>query len=143
MATEAQRLVTITSPDPDAHPLLVKLGTFEVKSGGGAPSDTATYTPGGSQTPVVEGGRQTFDDVTCNRVWVNERDRPLIGPLLAARGGTRFNIADQPLDRHYNPAGDPIVWKGLLQAYNHPGADSESNNSARLELVFNIDGIAA
>lgn len=143
MATQGQRLITITSSDPSAAALVAKLGTFEAKTGGGAGSETSSYTPGGTNKPVIQGGRLTFEDLTCNRVWLNERDRPLVGLLLKARSAIRFNIADQHLDQNYLPVGDPVVWHGVLSDYNHPDADSESTESARLTLVFTIDGISA
>jgi hypothetical protein len=140
MATEAQRLITAQMLD---HPRLAKLGTFEVKSGGGAGSETATFTPGGSQKPVVEGGRQTYEDVTINRVFIPERDQPLIGDLIAARGSYRISVADQPLDAQYNPVQTPATWTGVLTDVNYPDADSESNTSARLVLVIAVDKVAA
>jgi hypothetical protein len=140
VATEAQRLITAQVL---GHPRLDKLGTFETKSGGGAGSDTATYTPGGSQQPVVQGGRQTYEDVTINRVFLPERDQPLIGLLLAARGSYRISVADQPLDAQYNPVGTPATWSGILTDVNYPDADSESNTSARLVLVIAVDKVAA
>lgn len=143
MATVSQRLITITSSDTTVSSLIQKLGTFEVKSGGGAGSTVSSYTPGGSRTPVVDGGRQTFEDLTVNRVWVPARDRPLVGQLLNARGGVNFNVSDQSTDANLAPIGDPVVWAGMLSAVNYPDYDSEGDDQARLELVFVISGIAA
>lgn len=143
MATTSQRLVTVTSSDPSVSSLLAKLGTFDTKTGGGAGSVISSHTPGGSRTPELEGGRQTFEDVTINRSWKPTRDRPLVGPLLAARSGTRFNVSDQSTDANLNPVGDPVVWSGILSEVNYPDFDSEGDETARLTLVFEIDGIKA
>lgn len=141
-STESQRLITAGLPG-HSNPALVKLGTFEVRSGGGGGSDTASFTPGGSKTPVNIGGRQTFEDVTINRVWDPQRDRPLLADLLAARATARIIVSDQPLGPDYLPIGDPIVFGGILSDVNYPDADSESNTAARLVLVMNCDGISA
>lgn len=139
MSLESQRLVTV-NVESGAWGTLGDLGTFEVRTGGNATSENTGYHPGGMGEFVQLGGQQTTEDVTVNRVLIRERDRPLIGPLLAARGRAKVTVGDSLLDKSKNPYGAPVVWTGILGDVTYPDADAESSDPARLILVINADG---
>lgn len=140
MSLENQRLVTVYVDWPG----LGALGTFDKRSGGNAGSENTKYPPGGMEPEISLGGRQTTEDVTAARLYKRERDRALIGALLAARGVASMSISDQALDRSKNPYGDPVTFTGTLGEVQYPDADSESDDAALLTLVMNADaGIVA
>jgi hypothetical protein len=136
MSLENQRLVTVTIDWPG----LGKLGVFEVRTGGNATSENTDYAPGGMAPRRQLGGQQTTEDVTVNRVLIRERDRPLIGALMASRGVADMHVSDSLLDRSKNPYGKPVTWHGIVGEVHYPDADSGSNDPARLEIVMNAHG---
>lgn len=134
MATERQRLVTVWV-ESGPWGTLGDLGIWRGRTGGNATSETSDYAPGGMAPRIQQDGEQTVEDVSVTRVWVPERDRPILAALFAARGQARMHVGDASLDRAKNPIGAPVTWTGLLGEVTYPDADAESSDPSVFTLV--------
>jgi hypothetical protein len=115
---------------------LGNLGTFDKMTGGECDSDEQKYSPGGMAPPVSLGGAVTMGNVVLERLYVLERDSPIIHQLLAAAGIAGITAVKQSLDVNKVPYGRPLVYNGKLKQVAPPDHDSTSSDPAILHLEF-------
>jgi hypothetical protein len=112
------------------------LGLFDKCTGGDVDSDEQKYAPGGMAPPLSLGGLVTMNNVVLERLYVLERDSPIIHKLLAAVGIAGITATKQPLDTNRVPYGRPIVYNGKVKMVTPPDHDSTSSNPAVLHIEF-------
>jgi hypothetical protein len=130
MSRQDQYLVTVSVDG------IGNLGVFDTFSGGEVDSDEQKYSPGGMAPPVSLGGAVTMGNVTVQRLYVLERDVPIVHQLLAATGRAGIQVTKQSLDVNRVPYGRPLVYTGILKKTQPPDHDSTSSDPALLELEF-------
>jgi hypothetical protein len=130
MSREDQYNVTVTVDG------LGNLGTFDKMTGGEVDSDEQKYSPGAMAPPVSLGGAVTMGNVVLERLYVLDRDGPIIHQLLAASGKAGITAVKQSLDVNRIPYGRPLVYTGKLKQVAPPDHDSTSSNPAILHLEF-------
>ena len=116
------------------------LGTFDKMTGGEADSDEQKYSPGGMAPPVSLGGAVDMGTVVLERLYVLERDSPIIHQLIAAAGVASITASKQSLDTNRVPYGRPLVYTGTLKQVAPPDHDSTSSDPAILHLEFTPTG---
>ena len=132
MSLESNSLVTVAVNG-------ASYGIFMTKAGGEVEaSDTKIY-PGGMAPQVSLGGPVAVSDVTVSKLFDVTMQGQLHG-LMAICGRASASVSIQPLDRDGAPTGRPIVYSGILKQVNAPGADSNSDDAALVELVIACDG---
>ena len=119
------------------------LGVFDKCDAGEVDSDTQTWNPGGMGPPISLGGSQTPSDVTISRLYVLQRDHPIMGRLMNAAGLAQMKIVRQPLDTNKVPFGSPIVQNGVLKRVSCPEHDSNSSDGDEMELIMTPGGLVA
>lgn len=119
------------------------LGTFDTFKGGEVDSDEQKYRPGAMQPPVSLGGAVTMGNVTVSRLYVLERDHPVVHQLLSKVGVASISVSKQPLDLNKVPFGRPLVYTGKIKTVSPPEHDSTSSDPAMLEIEFVPTGTVA
>jgi hypothetical protein len=112
------------------------LGVFDKMTGGEVDSAEQKYSPGAMGPPMSLGGAQTMGNIVLERIFVLERDSPIIHKLMAAAGVKSITATKQPLDGNKVPYGRPLVYTGKLKQTAPPDHDSTSSNPAILHLEF-------
>lgn len=119
----------------------VDMGTWDTFDGGETDSEELVFRPGGMDTQISLGGRQTNGNVTITRHhddWI----AGLIKWLRQQCGRTRVTIGRVPL----NPAGGqsgPVEWLGgTLKTCTPPTHDSMGNNASMVSCECTIDSVA-
>jgi hypothetical protein len=116
------------------------LGVFDKMTGGAIDSEELKYKPGGMAPQVPLGGSVTVANATVERLFVLNRDLPLV-PFIKALVGKGFvTITRQSLDINGAPFGKPITWSGTLKQFTFPEPDSESNAAALFQLEVSTGG---
>jgi len=108
------------------------LGTFDKMSGGDFDSEETKYKPGAMAPQISLGGSQTVTNITVSRLYVLERDHPLIPWLKAQVGRGVVVVSKQPMDINEHPFGSPIVYQGILKKVVPPPADSGATSTPAL-----------
>lgn len=121
----------------------VDLGTFDKLSGGEVDSEETTYKPGAMGARVSLGGSVNVGAVTVSRLYDLTRDHGIVHWLIARAGRASAVVSKQPLDVDGNVFGRPIVYSGKLKQVNPPEVDSESSDSALIELEITPAGTVA
>lgn len=111
-------------------------GVWDKMKGGEVDSDEQKYSPGAMGPPMSLGGAVTMGNVVLERLYVLERDQPLIHSLAAGVGTATVTVAKQPLDQNKVPYGRPLVYTGILKKLEPPDHDSMSSDPAYLHLEF-------
>lgn len=137
MARQDQYNVTVTIDG------IGNLGTFDKFAGGEVDSDAQTYSPGAMAPPVSLGGAVTIGNVTVSRMYVLERDHPIIHQLLSLVGVATIHVAKQPLDTNKVPYGRPLVYTGTIKTVTPPEHDSTSSDPAIMDIEFVPTGTVA
>lgn len=119
------------------------LGVFDKCDVGEIDSDTQTWSPGGMGPPISIGGIQTPSDVSVSRMYVLQRDHPIMSRLMNAAGQAHMQISRQPLDTNKVPFGKPIVQTGMLKRASCPEHDSNSSDGDEFELIMTPGGSVA
>lgn len=120
---------------------MIDYGIWDKKTGGQADSEERLYYPGAMEPPISLGGRKTPENVTLQRLYRLGRDHSNIQQLFEAVGESRAQVLQQPLDRHKNVFGRPIVYNATFKRCKPPDVDSESNDPAMIEVELTIDGL--
>jgi hypothetical protein len=115
---------------------LGNLGTFDLMTGGEVDSDEQKYRPGAMAPPVSLGGAVTMGNVVLERLYVLERDSPIIHQLMALAGIAGITAVKQSLDVNKIPYGRPLTYTGKLKQVAPPDHDSTSSDPAMLHLEF-------
>lgn len=121
----------------------VNLGVFDKMDGGDVDSDEVKYKPGGLAGELTLGGTVSVSNITLSRLFVLERDLPLVPVLNAAAGSGDMVISKQSLDVDKNAFGAPTVYSGKLKTVKLPAHDSNSNSAAMIELEISAAGTPA
>ena len=119
------------------------LGIWDTFSGGELDSEETKYRPGGMESEISLGGRQTTGNVTIGRYLDRARDWPLIKWLSTQRGVGRVNIGLTPLAFDGARGGDPLVYTGTLKQTTIPDLDSTGNDATKVELEVTCVGNVA
>jgi hypothetical protein len=117
------------------------LGVWDTWAGGDKDTNSVMYRSGGSDTEESLGGPTTFGDVTIGRNYRLSRDNGIIGFLLNKCGQATCRVQKQPLDRQYQPYGNPIIGTGILKTVTDPKVDSNNNNAAILSVVIDLNDL--
>jgi len=112
------------------------LGVFDTFTGGDVDSDEIKYRPGGMANPISLGGAITMANVTISRLYVLERDHPIVHKLLSVVGKAKIHVSKQPLDTNKVPYGRPLVYSGTLKRIKPPEHDSVSSDPGLIEFEF-------
>jgi hypothetical protein len=115
---------------------LGNLGVFDKFAGGEADSDEQKFRPGAMAMPLSLGGAVTMGNVTVSRLYVLERDHPIIHRLLSLVGLATIVATKQPLDVNKIPYGRPLVYSGKIKMVKPPEHDSTSSDPGFLEIEF-------
>ena len=118
----------------------VKLGTWDVQTGGESDTDELTYKPGGMAPVVSLGGSITIGQVVISRLFDLQRDNPRIHWLLGRVGKGQVVVNKQPLDGDGNVYGKALVYKGVLKRVTPPEVDSTSTDAATVEMEITPAG---
>lgn len=116
------------------------LGLFQTFGGGENDADNQVDHPGGMEEQEVFGGLATRGDVTVARTYKLERDHQHAKFLDQQVGRGRCVVTRQPLNPDRSPAGEPVVYTGLLKTMTHPDSDSNSSDKNVVSLVITPDG---
>jgi len=120
----------------------VKLGVFDVMTGGESDSDEFKYRPGGMAPVIALGGVVTVGQVIVSRLYQLQRDHTRVHWLLGRVGKGQMVVNKQPLDPDGNAWGSPLVTKGLLKRVTTPEHDSNTTvDAAIIELEMTPDGV--
>lgn len=116
----------------------VDYGIWDSKSGGGVEAEVKKYQPGGADVPPVslKNKKKPPEDITITRYYSVTRDHAQLDEIEALVGNGDCVLTTQPLDANDNPLGDPKTNRGTLQAYTPPDVDSESDDTAKAEVVI-------
>jgi hypothetical protein len=112
------------------------LGTWDKFEGGEVDSDEQKYSPGGMAPPVSLGGAVQMGNVTVSRLYVLERDHPVVHTLLSKVGIAQIRVSKQPLDVNKVPYGRPLVYTGKIKTVTPPEHDSTSSDPALIQIEF-------
>lgn len=115
------------------------LGVFDTMSFPDHSAEVTKHRPGGQRYQVTVAGLPNTGDVTVSRGWDRNRDPQLLGFLSHRRGWGVAEITAQPLDRRFDPVGDPVIYTGKLSGFNPSDYDSDSSDVQTLELTFVVD----
>jgi hypothetical protein len=133
-------LVTLSVEHPHSLGNWINYGVWDTKSGGEVDSEERLYYPGGMAPPYSLAGRVNPGQITISRNYRLGRDHDNVQQLIDAVGVSRVKISQQPMDRHKNNYGRPIVWTGTLKTLTLPEHNSESTSDpGMIELVCTID----
>lgn len=116
------------------------LGTFDTWEGGDITADNTKHRRGGMGPQVAVPGPATVEDVTITRDYDPPRDHQHAHWLSSAVGKARVIATKSVLDEDGNAFGRPLVIRGILVGYNHPGHDSDSGDTAFVGIVISPDG---
>lgn len=116
------------------------LGVFDTWSGGDVTADNTKHRRGGMGPQVAIGGPSTVEDVTITRDYDPPRDHGHAHWLSSAVGKARVVAIKTVLDDDNVAFGAPIVIRGILIGYKNPEHDSDSGDTAFVELVVSPDG---
>ena len=86
--------------------------------------------------PVSLGGAVTMGNVTVSRLYVLDRDHPVIHQLLAGVGIDGVQVTKQPLDVNKVPYGRPLIYTGKIKTVTPPEHDSTSSDPALIDIEF-------
>ena len=117
------------------------LGLWDSWAGGDKDTNSVKYRSGGQATEESLGGPNTYTDLTIGRNYRLSRDNPVIGFLLDKTGTGACSVQKQPLDRSYQPYGNPIIGNGMLKTFTDPKVDSNSNNAAIIQVVIELNNL--
>ena len=118
-------------------------GVWDLATGLGRGSEVSKHRAGGSLTSSATlPGAIVHDDVTVNRGYQRTRDHDLARRLIGREGRAPVVLKSIPLDADMNPYGRPTTRAGVLMRVNEPDYDSNSTDTARLELVLSVESIA-
>lgn len=118
-------------------------GVWDKKTGGEVDSAEQKYSPGAMGPPVSLGGAITMGNIVLERLYVLERDHPIIHSLAALTGRAQIVMSQQPLDENKIPFGRPITQSGKIKKVSPPDHDSTSSNPAIVGLEFVPSGTIA
>lgn len=131
MSRQDQYNVTVTIDAPG----LGALNTFDDLTGGAGDSEEIKYRSGNMGGQTALGGPPIIDNVVVMRLFVLERDHPLLPFLMAARGKATMTVVKQPLDVNKVPFGAPNVYHGKLKRVTPTEARAnQGGTAAMLEL---------
>ena len=116
------------------------LGVFDTADPAEVEADTQTWNPGGMAPPISIGGIITPADVAITRMYVLERDHPIMSRLLNAAGQANMTISRQPLDTNKVPFGKPIVQTGVVKTVACPEHDSNSSDANTFSITMTPGG---
>jgi hypothetical protein len=135
--TERRNIVTL-NVETGPWGSLGNLGQWDARTGGSAGGDMTKIRPAG-MNEIAIGGVQTTEDVTCWRYVSRTRDAAIIGALLAGRQRADASASQEMTDRHENPTGFQITWRGVLDTVTIHDADASSTDDAKLTIVFSAN----
>ena len=136
MSRQSQDRVQVTIDGED-------WGVFDKFSGGEADSEETRHRPGGMGAEKSLGGMLTISNVTISRLYERERDHERVHALMNRAGKSRIVASRSKLDDDGNPFGAPYVYTGIIKTITPPEHDSESDDTAMLEIEFVPDGSVA
>lgn len=144
MTTPAQRASTASHFYVTATVDGERLGAFDTFTGGNVSAEVSKRRAGGARTRrATLGGPRDVDDVTIAREFVHTRDHALAASLEQKVGATSSaTITRQPLDANGSPFGRVKTYTGVLSNVAYPDADSDSADTAMLELTFVVEDVA-
>ena len=117
--------------------------SWDKKTGGASGAQETKYRPGGSPTQVSLGGPVNVDNVTLERLFVRERDLPLLAFLTPLVGRATVTVTQQTLDQDYLPFGAPITYTGRLGKVTPPDQDANSQAASMLSIEVSTQGTVA
>jgi hypothetical protein len=121
----------------------INLGVFDTFTGGNVSAEVSKRRAGGAKSRrATLGGPRDVDDVTIAREFVHQRDHALAAQLEQRTGSAEAVVTRQPLDANQAPYGRPKTYAGILQNVAYPDADSDSADTAMLELTFVVEDVA-
>jgi len=122
----------------------VKLGVFDVLTGGETDSDELKYRPGGMGSVESLGGVVTVGQLIVSRLYKLQRDHLRIHWLLGRVGKGQVVVNKAVLDPDGNAFGKPLVTKGVLKRVTPPEVDSNATGDAAIiELEITPEGVVA
>jgi len=122
----------------------VKLGVFDVLTGGETDSDELKYRPGGMGPVESLGGVVTVGQLIVSRLYKLQRDHLRIHWLLGRVGKGQVVVNKAVLDPDGNAFGKPLVTKGVLKRVTPPEVDSNATGDAAIiELEITPEGVVA
>lgn len=116
------------------------LGVFDTADAGSIEADTQTWNPGGMGPPISIGGIVTPADVEITRMYILERDHPIMSQLMNAAGAANMTLTRQPLDVNKVPFGKPIVQRGVVKTVACPEHDSNSSDADTFSITMTPGG---
>jgi hypothetical protein len=120
----------------------VKLGVFDVLTGGETDSDELKYRPGGMAPVISLGGVVTVGQLIVSRLYKLQRDHLRIHWLLGRVGKGQVVVSKAVLDPDGNAFGKPLVTKGVLKRVTPPEVDSNATGDAAvIELEITPEGV--
>jgi hypothetical protein len=118
----------------------VKLGVFDIMTGGETDSDELKYKPGGMAPEISLGGTVTVGQVVASKIYL-EADHNRIHWLLGRVGKGKAVVDKAILDIDGNKYGRSLVTRGVLKRVTPPEVDSTSTEAAMLELEITPQGV--
>lgn len=120
----------------------VKLGVFDVLTGGETDSDELKYRPGGMAPVISLGGVVTVGQLIVSRLYKLQRDHLRVHWLLGRVGKGQAVVTKVVLDPDGNAFGKPLVTKGVLKRVTPPEVDSNATgDAATIELEITPEGV--
>ena len=117
--------------------------SWDKKTGGSSTAQETKYRPGGSPTQVSLGGPVDVENVTLERLFVRERDMPLLKSMTPLVGRATVTVTQQALDENYAPWGPTIIYQGRLNKVTPPDQDANSQAASMISIEVSSAGTVA